>query len=118
VADAGFHDRNTVNAARSWGNRGQFALSLPEPDQTNLAIEVVWTHGRIDKLDIYRQLGVAEVCYSRAGQIQPYALRGERYEPIGGSEVLPGLDLQLLTGFIDQPTTRRENRSMTTARWS
>jgi len=41
VADAGFHDRDTVNAARSWGNRGQFALSLPEPDQTNLAIEVV-----------------------------------------------------------------------------
>lgn len=70
-----------------------------------LAIEVVWTSGRIDKLDIYRQLGVAEVWYWRRGKIQPYCLRGERYEPVVASEALPGLDLALLTRFLDRPTT-------------
>lgn len=71
----------------------------------HLAIEVVSTAGRIDKLEIYRQLGVKEVWYWRKGRIQPYCLRGERYEPVAASEVLPGLDLDLLTRFIGAPTT-------------
>jgi hypothetical protein len=32
-------------------------------------------------------------------------MRGERYEPVASSEVLPGLELDLLTRFIDEPTT-------------
>lgn len=77
----------------------------PGGDRPHLAIQVVWTHGRIDKLDIYRLLGVAEVWCSRKGRIQPYALRGERYVTIDRSEVLPGLDVDLLTSFMDRPTT-------------
>jgi Uma2 family endonuclease len=74
-------------------------------DRPHLAIEVVWTSGRIDRLDIYRKLGVAEVWYWRQGRIQPYCLRGERYVPVTASEVLPGLDLDLLSSFLDRPTT-------------
>ncbi len=74
-------------------------------EEPHLAVEVVWTSGRIDKLDIYRKLRVAEVWYWRKGRIQPYALRGEHYVPIAVSEVLPGLDLELLTSFLDQPST-------------
>jgi Uma2 family endonuclease len=74
-------------------------------DRPHLAVEVVWTSGRIDKLDIYRKLGVAEVWYWRRGRLQPYCLRGERYVPVTAGEVLPGLDLDLLTRFLDQPTT-------------
>lgn len=82
------------------------AASVPgDEERPDLAIEVVWTSGRIDKLDIYRKLGVAEIWYWRKGRIQPYRLRGERYVPIEASEVLPGLDLELLTGFIDSVTT-------------
>ena len=80
-------------------------------DQPQLAIEVVWTSGRIDKLDIYRKLGVEEVWYWRKGRIQPYCLRSERYEPVATSEVLPGLDLELLTSFLDKPTTYEAIRS-------
>jgi Uma2 family endonuclease len=82
---------------------GEAAATRDQPP--DLAIEVVWTSGRIDKLDIYRQLGVAEVWYWRQGRIQPYRLRGERYEPVAASEVLPGLDLERLTGFVEAPTT-------------
>jgi len=79
--------------------------SAGESERPHLAIEVVWTAGRIDKLDIYRKLGVAEVWYWRKGRIQPYCLRGERYVLVGVSEVLPGLDLELLTSFIERETT-------------
>jgi Uma2 family endonuclease len=74
-------------------------------ERPHLAVEVVWTSGRIDKLDIYRKLGVAEVWYWRHGRIQPYCLRGERYVPVTASEVLPGLDLDLLTSFLDRTST-------------
>jgi len=90
----------------------------PEPDECcvfgdageaaerpHLFIEVEWTYGRIDKLDIYRAPGVAEVWYWRRGRIRLYRLRGERYEPLAACEGLPGLDLDLLTSFIDRPTT-------------
>ncbi len=79
-------------------------------ERPHLAIEVVWTHGCIDKLEIYRQLGVAEVWYWREGLIQPYCLRGERYESVSESQVLPGLDLELLMRFIDEPTTSQAIR--------
>jgi Uma2 family endonuclease len=82
-----------------------YVFGTAPAERPQLAIEVVWTSGRIDKLDIYRKLGVAEVWFWRRGRIQPYCLRGERYVPAEASEVLPGLDLDLLTGFIDRPTT-------------
>ncbi|MBK5964499.1 hypothetical protein CCR95_10480 [Thiocystis minor] len=77
----------------------------PERERPHLAIEVVWTSGRIDTLDIYRKLGVAEIWYWRKGRIQPYGLHDERYVPLVASEVLPGLDLDLLMSFLDRPTT-------------
>jgi len=75
-----------------------------KPDRPHLAIEVVWTSGRLDKLEVYRKLGVGEVWYWRKGRIQPYGLRGENYQPLERSEVLPGLDLDLLVQFLDRPT--------------
>jgi Uma2 family endonuclease len=83
---------------------------VAEPTRPDLAIEVVWTSGGIDKLEVYRKLGVREVWYWRRGTIQPYALRGERYEAIPTSEVLPGIDLLLLAGFLDRKTTSRAIR--------
>ena len=66
---------------------------------------MVWTAGRIDKLAIYRRLGVTEVWFWRKGRITPYALHCEHYVPIAAIEVLPGLNLELLTSFLDNPTT-------------
>ncbi|HEU4617131.1 MAG TPA: Uma2 family endonuclease [Gammaproteobacteria bacterium] len=71
-----------------------------------LAIEVVWTSGGLDKLEIYRRLGVREVWYWRRGRISVHVLRGgERYEAAPVSEVLPGIDLEQLASFLDRPTT-------------
>lgn len=69
----------------------------------DLAIEVIWTSGGINKLEIYRKLGVPEVWIWRRGKLTPHALRGESYEALAQSAVLPGIDLQQLAGFLDQP---------------
>jgi Uma2 family endonuclease len=62
----------------------------------DLAIEVVWTRGGLDKLDIYRGLGVGEVWFWREGKLDAYVLRDGRYQLISASIVVPGLDLQLV----------------------
>lgn len=69
----------------------------------DLAIEVVLTSGGIDKLDVYRKLGVREVWYWESGRIQPY-VRGVGYAAVAGSEALPGIDLEQLASFLDRPT--------------
>lgn len=62
------------------------------------------TSGGIDKLDVYRKLGVGEVWYWRSGSIQAYVRRGVSYEAVTSSEALPGIDLEQLASFLDRPT--------------
>jgi len=81
-----------------------YVLGTADADRPHLAIEVIWTSGRLDKVDIYSKLGVREVWYWRKGRIQPYGLRGEEYETLSKSELLPDLDLDLLLSFLDRPT--------------
>ena len=65
----------------------------------DVALEVVVSRGLIDKLDVYRGLGVREVWVFEAGAFQVFTLRGERYEPIAGSEILAEVDLGRLAHF-------------------
>jgi Uma2 family endonuclease len=74
---------------------------VTEPEVPDLAIEVVWTSGGLDKLDIYRKLRVREVWYWMDERLHLYALRGSAYEPIERSEVLPGLDHEQLLRYVD-----------------
>ncbi len=62
----------------------------------DIAIEVVITSGLLDKLEIYRGLGVGEVWVWQEGQLLIYRLRDDQYEQIPRSEFLPELDLALL----------------------
>ena len=76
----------------------------------DLAIEVVWSHGGLDKLGVYRKLGVAEVWYFRKGRIDVYVLRGRRYGQAERSAALPDIDLEQLTSFLDRETTSQAIR--------
>lgn len=78
-----------------------------EPERCDLAIEVVWSSGGLDKLEVYRKLAVREVWIWKAGAIGVHALRAGRYEPVDRSEVLGGIDLDELLRFVDvRPMTR------------
>ncbi len=76
----------------------------PAGDVPDLAIEVIWTSGGLDKLEICRLLGVREVWVWRRGEIAVFAVRGDRYERIPGSELLPQIDLDLIRELLDAPT--------------
>lgn len=69
----------------------------------DLAIEVVITSGGIDKLEIYKGLGIGEVWFWQDDCFTLYqwvnAIAG--YQEIERSQLLPNLDLDLLCQFID-----------------
>lgn len=65
----------------------------------DLAIEVIFTSGGIDKLALYKRLGVPEVWFWEDGQIKIYYLQTE-YEPVKRSQLLPELDIDVLARYI------------------
>jgi Uma2 family endonuclease len=98
----------------SWTLKRQELERGAEPDECyslgpvrevpDLAIEVVWTSGGLDKLEIYRQLGVREIWIWRKAEIEVHVLHGDRYERAPHSELLPQMDLALIRSLLDAPS--------------
>jgi Uma2 family endonuclease len=76
----------------------------------DLAIEVVWTSGGLDKLEIYRGLRVREVWFWTRRGLELHVLRSGRYERVERSELLPDLDLALLVSFLGETSQTRAVR--------
>jgi Uma2 family endonuclease len=70
-------------------------------DTPDLAIEVIWTSGGLDKLEVYRALGVTEVWLWRDGTIRMYQLSGEHYTDLAQSLAFPDLNVTLLARLAD-----------------
>jgi Uma2 family endonuclease len=87
----------------------------PEATVPNLAIEVEWTRGGVDKLRLYEQLGVAELWIWCRGRIQIHKLVGTQYQTVEQSQALPGIDLRLLERLIESPTTSQAIREFRAA---
>jgi Uma2 family endonuclease len=62
----------------------------------DLAIEIVFTSGGIDSLEVYRRVGVPEVWFWEDGAIAVYSLQSTGYQLVKNSELLPDLDLRSL----------------------
>jgi Uma2 family endonuclease len=71
-----------------------------DQERPDLVIEIVVTSGGIDKLKAYQRLQIPEVWFWEKQNLSLYALRAESYISIAQSEVLPTLDLDLLTRCI------------------
>jgi Uma2 family endonuclease len=84
-------------------------------DRPDLAIEVIWTSGGLDKLEIYRRLGVAELWFWRSGAIEIYVLGANGYARAQHSACLPGLDVELLCAHLDRPTLTQAIRDFRAA---
>ena len=85
-----------------------------EPARCDLAIEVVWTSGVLNKVEVYRKLGVRELWIWKSGGLQIHSLSGEADVRLDRSALLPDLDLAELLTFVDlKPMTRavREYRA-------
>ena len=77
----------------------------PSQDNPDLAIEVVITSGGIDELKAYRRLRIPEVWFWQNGEIAIYRLRKVAqtvsYEKLSASDLLPGLNIDLLSECIN-----------------
>ncbi|BAY75783.1 hypothetical protein NIES25_22310 [Nostoc linckia NIES-25] len=71
----------------------------------DLAVEVVFTSGGINKLEAYKRLKIPEVWFWEDGVLEVYHLRQEgntlHYEKISSSEEVKGIDLNLLLRCIN-----------------
>jgi Uma2 family endonuclease len=78
-----------------------------DDERPDIAIEVVWTSGGIDKLEVYRKLGVREVWFYERGTLRFFALRREAdddvYRESARSELLPQLPIEILLTCMKEP---------------
>ena len=90
-----------------------YVVGAHEPERPDLAIEVVWSSGSLDKLEIYRRLGVPEVWFWIKGKITIHRLRDEGYEAVPRSGLFADLDLDHLTTFVDRKSMTQSVREYT-----
>ncbi|HSC13970.1 MAG TPA: Uma2 family endonuclease [Gammaproteobacteria bacterium] len=90
-----------------------------DDDRPDIAIEVVWTSGGINKLEVYRKLGVREVWFYERGKLRFFALRREAgddvYHEIPRSELLPQLPIEVLHTCMKEPDQTAAVRALRTA---
>lgn len=89
---------------------------IRDVDAPDLAIEVVETHGSIDKMSVYAGLGVREVWVWEANELHVHVLRDGVYDLMESSELLPTLDVAEFANFVregegDQTATVRRYRA-------
>ena len=73
-----------------------FGEDRRQRETPDLAIEVIFTSGTINKLEYYRRFNVAEVWFWEGGVFSIYELNSEGYDRVSRSMLLPDLDLELL----------------------
>jgi Uma2 family endonuclease len=71
-----------------------------EKDLPDFALEVITTSGGIDKLEVYRGLGVPEVWFWVENRFYVYWLESGEYQQRDRSRWLPELDLQQLAEIV------------------
>lgn len=70
----------------------------------DVALEVVVTNPLLNKLEVYRNLGVREVWVFKAklGVFELLSLRGDRYDPMTRSEVLAEVPLERIAHYAPE----------------
>ena len=69
----------------------------------DVALEVIVTNPLLDKLEVYRGLGVREVWVFKDRAFQVLCLRGDRYEAIAASDVFPEVELATIARYVTMP---------------
>jgi len=86
-----------------------------KPEVPDIAIEVVWTAGGIDKLEVYRGLRVPEVWVWKDGALRFFALEGDGYLACPRSRLLPGLDPALIARCMGEASQTQAVRVLRSA---
>lgn len=82
------------------------------PRVPDIAIEVVWTSGGLDKLAVYRGLGVPEVWIWQDGGLRFFVLEHDRYLAATRSRIIPALDPALIIRCMGEHSQTRALRRL------
>jgi hypothetical protein len=91
-------------------NRGSYLSS-----RRVIAIEVIHSVPLLNKLDVYSQMGIAEVWVYQKGSFTIWRLLGERYEAFERSALLPDLDFSRLARLVPREDTLAALRELEAA---
>jgi Uma2 family endonuclease len=83
-----------------------------EKELPDFAIEVVSTSGGIDKLEVYRGLGIPEVWFWVEGRFHLFALGADGYQPIARSRFLQELDVDALAALVGRTERSGQARAV------
>ncbi|HYK04781.1 MAG TPA: Uma2 family endonuclease [Thermoanaerobaculia bacterium] len=112
----GYKSMTMRNAAKLRGIEPDECYAIGAPKGSpDLAVEVMWTHGGIDKLDVYHGVGVREVWIWKKDELKAYELRDGAYVEIPQSAVIPGLSPAFIAGFLDCETQTEAVRKLRAA---
>ena len=73
---------------------------------------MVWTSGGINKLEIYRRLGVGEVWFWIKGKVSIHVLTDAGYELRAISPSLPDFDFSLVAEMMSLPSLSAVNDAL------
>jgi hypothetical protein len=93
-------DDETTEAGAEPDDCFVFGENLKERHPPDLVVEVIWTSGGINKLEIYKRLGVREVWFWKADAISVHVLGVAGDEVCERSSLLPDLDLKLVCDLL------------------
>jgi len=85
------------------------------PEIPDIAIEVVWTTGGIDKLAVYRGLGVPEVWIWQEGSLRFFLLQEDGYLAGARSRLLADLDPALIARCMAEASQTEAVRALRAA---
>jgi Uma2 family endonuclease len=70
----------------------------------DLVIEVVYSSGNLDKLEVWRKLGAKEVWLWQRGELAVFVRRGDGFRSARRSALVPALDLELVVRCMHEKT--------------
>lgn len=82
------------------------------PERPDIAVEIVWTSGGIEKLEIYRGLGVPEVWFWQKGGLRFFLLQGAEYVASTRSRLWPDLDPVLIARCMGEASQTQAVRTL------
>ena len=85
------------------------------PERPDIAIEIVWTAGGIEKLGIYQVLGVPEVWFWQKGGLRFFLLEDAGYVPSTRSRLWPDLDPALIARCMSEASQTHAVRTLRAA---
>jgi len=100
-AEKGFEPDSCFYVMRAQQMRGKKKIDLAIDPPPDFVVEVVVTHPSLSKFPICAAFGVPEIWSYDGNRLRIYRLSGSEYTDMPSSGILPGLEAEQLTDFLE-----------------